>query len=170
MNKQAINAIRKQGQGGFTLIELIVVIVILGILAATALPRFLDLGGEARVAALNGARGAINSAASLVHARALLTPGATANMEGVTVNLVNGYPAADNTMLQAAGIDINGADFTIVNSGAASGTSPAVAAGAIAIVPNSVANSAKAVSCFVSYTQATATAPPAVAIVTNTCP
>ena len=50
-------------QAGFTLIELIVVIVILGILAVTAAPKFMDFSSDAKQSALHGLRGAINSAA-----------------------------------------------------------------------------------------------------------
>lgn len=56
---------KRSAQAGFTMIELIVVIVILGVLAATALPKFFDLGTEAKAAALQGVIGASNSAMSL---------------------------------------------------------------------------------------------------------
>ncbi len=56
-------------QKGFTLVELIVVIVILGILAATALPRFINVTTEARVSAVNGFAGGLRSAAAMAQAR-----------------------------------------------------------------------------------------------------
>ena len=59
----------KSSQRGFTLIELVVVIVILGILAAVAFPKFNDLSGEARTAVLNGGAAALKSSAVILFAK-----------------------------------------------------------------------------------------------------
>ncbi|PMM08476.1 MSHA biogenesis protein MshA [Vibrio breoganii] len=82
-------------QGGFTLIELVVVIVILGILSVTAAPRFLNLQSDARVSALQGMKGAMAGAGSIVYGKAAINGVDRAESSSVSnIALVYGYPEA----------------------------------------------------------------------------
>ena len=104
-------------QAGFTLIELVVVIVILGILAITAAPKFLNMQGDARVATLNGMKAAMQSASSMVYSKAVIkgveTSGASSVTAGSdTISTVYGYPAATSSGIALALADSTSSDWT----------------------------------------------------------
>ena len=93
----------RKGQEGFTLIELVVVITILGILAAFAIPRFVSLEVEARSAAIESLGGSVRSASALSHALWLAQgQPATVTVEGQTVNITDGYPTVADINLTLA--------------------------------------------------------------------
>ena len=107
-------------RGGFSLIELVVVITILGILAAFAVPRFASLEGQARLAATQALAGSVRSGAALAHALwlAQADPASTSvTMEGEAITIAYGYPDAstiDSTLVEYSGFKLTTSGDTAV--------------------------------------------------------
>ncbi|MCC4832983.1 prepilin-type N-terminal cleavage/methylation domain-containing protein [Shewanella sp. 10N.7] len=160
-------------QQGFTLIELVVVIIILGILAVTAAPKFINLQGDARVSALAGMKGALQGGNTLVYSKAALAgeekeaTGSVIISTGVTVATQYGYLKATKAELEKA-LEVSFDDIAAVDTGTndwiiteTAGTAPA--AGSAVIYQRGAPD-----TCIFTYTEATPTTIPTYVSVTDT--
>jgi MSHA pilin protein MshA len=144
----------KTHQRGFTLIELVVVIVILGILAAFAVPKFMGMEGEARAATVKSLGGSLKAAAAMARSKCQVQecgPGGNVDIGGgVLVVMANGYPTAATI---GSTLDLTTAGFV---------ADPIV--GATAKFHKNGTGTAATSTCFVTYTAAAAIdTPPVIA-------
>lgn len=157
---------REKSQSGFSLIELVIVITIIGILSAVALSKYINIQSQARIAKAEAIYGTLRTAASLAKSSCIIdisgvsqsptctATGGTVNMDGTAVTMVNEYPDASLVGIIAA-TQLNPAtDNITVTAG-----NPLTVDITGGTVPN----------CRVSYTAAIAGSAPVVAVTTTGC-
>lgn len=164
---------QKHRSKGFTIIELVVVIVILGIVSVTAASKFLNLQTDARISTLNGLKGGMESASSMLYGKTSAlgldkAVSASINVEGDDILVAYGYPAAMNdqtwslliesTFLDAVW-DTGRADWFFTNTDADDGI--------ILYAPSSRKNQSD--NCYLEYQEATETTTPVFTLTTTGC-
>jgi MSHA pilin protein MshA len=150
---------------GFTLIELIIVIVILGILAVTAAPKFMNMQGDARAATVNAMKGSVQSAANIVLSKSVIkgVDKLTTNQNvvydaaGNYVQTYYGYPTATDAGIKSV-LDLDTASWSTSGGNATDQT-------AYYIYPAGTTST----TCGVVYKNATATAAPTITVTTSGC-
>lgn len=167
-----------RNQKGFTLIELIIVIVVLGILAVTAAPQFFNFSGDARTSTVKGLKGNIQGAYQTVYAKAAVdgklagTTASPADVQGI--DTVYGYPAATaDGIVKAASLDssewvslVDPSDATVIYIGPAG----YIGNNGAAVTDFTEIGGTADNGCYVSYQQTdSADTPPTVAIDVSGC-
>lgn len=107
-------------QNGFTLIELVIVIIVLGILAATAVPKFINLQDDAKVSAMKGVEAAVHSAANIVYSKSAIdgtetTDNKSVSAAGGTIAIDFGYPSATSAGIATA-VELSGFETMAENA------------------------------------------------------
>lgn len=153
-----------RNSSGFTLIELIIVIVILGVLAVVAVPRFIDLGSDARIAALESLEGSMRSASKLINVKARIenktdcSTDPTIDVGSDAITLRCGYPCPHPSGIALA-VDAD-ESFTWVGGNCS---------GQLGAIEVQISEAPDPSSCKIRYSSARSSGPPSYTPTTTGC-
>lgn len=149
---------------GFTLIELIIVVVILGILSVVAVPKFIDMSSDARIATLESLEGSMRAASELVNYKARIerktdcSTDPTIQMGSETITLRCGYPCPHPSGITR--VVVTDSPFTWVGGNCA---------GQLGAVEVQISNASNPSNCKIRYASARSTRPPSFTLTTDGC-